>query len=164
MMFNTTAANPSLPDSGTLRKAVEIFLRIAYPDGAIPSDVQKRIAPVMAADPSAPALREWFEASTERESGCSFCLRLGQKHYPHMKLMLQPSPDRLGYLFFADSHDRHLFSAIGSEAAALADLRQANGLITREIEKQWESAGIATFQSYLRRSLIAPPTESPRQP
>ncbi len=82
-------------------------------------------------------------------------LRLGQKNYPHMKMLLQPSPDLDEYLFFADSHDRHLFTAVESEAQALAALRQANAEITRKIEKQWEQAGLPTFQSYLRRSMGA---------
>lgn len=142
-----------LPAVGLLQQAVGIFLELAYAGVPIPPDVLKRIEPIQAAPPAAPSQREWFEFAKAEGPNASLKLRLGQRNYPHMKLMLQPSPDLDGYLFFADSHDRHLFTAVESEAAALATLRQSNAELTREIEKRWELAGIPTFQSYLRRAL-----------
>ncbi len=152
MVENETRVVP-LPPVGTLQRAAKIFLDIAYGDANPPPEVLKRMAPINAADPSQPCHREWFEISSKEEVNPSLRLRLGQKNYPHMKMLLQPSPDLDGYLFFADSHDRHLFTAVESEAAALAALRQANAEITRTIEKQWEQAGVPTFQSYLRRAM-----------
>lgn len=152
MVENETRVVP-LPPVGTLRRAAKIFLDIAYAGTMAPPEVLKRIEPINAADASQPCRREWFEISSKDEINPSLRLRLGQKNYPHMKLLLQPSPDLDEYLFFADSHDRHLFTAVESEAAALAALRQANAEITRAIEKQWEQAGVPTFQSYLRRAM-----------
>jgi len=143
----------TLPTVGEVQRAAKIFLDIAYAGATPPPEVLRRMEPINAADPSQPCRREWFEVSSNTEANPSLRLRLGQKNYPHMKMLLQPSPDFDGYLFFADSHDRHLFTAVESEARALAALRQANAEITREIEKQWEQAGVPTFQSYLRRSM-----------
>lgn len=144
-----------LPTAGTLQRAAKIFLDIAYNGAAPPPEVMQRMEPINRADPSQPCRPEWFEISSKQEVNPSMRLRLGQKNYPHMKMLLQPSPDLDEYLFFADSHDRHLFTAVESEAAALATLRQANAEITRKIEKQWEQAGLPTFQAYLRRSMGA---------
>ena len=150
-----------LPQVGTLQRAVSIFLEVAYAGAPIPAEVLKRTEPVNRASPEAPAQRDWFEYSKTEGPNPSLKLRLGQPNYPHMKMLLQPSPELEGYLFFADSHDRHLFTAVQSEAAALAALRQTNAQITQEIEKRWELAGIPTFQSYLRRSMGAPGSSSP---
>ena len=152
MVENETRVVP-LPTVGALQQAAKIFLDIAYGDATPPPEVRKRMEPINSADASQPCRREWFEISSKEEINPSLRLRLGQKHYPHMKMLLQPSPDLDEYLFFADSHDRHLFTAVESEAHALAALRQANAEITREIERQWEQAGVPTFQSYLRRAM-----------
>lgn len=152
MAENDSKAVP-LPQVGMLQRAVNIFLEVAYEGTSIPSEVLKRIAPINEVPLEAPAQRDWFEYSKTDGPNPSLKLRLGQRHYPHMKILLQPSPELDEYLFFADSHDRHLFTAVQSEAAALAAVRESNAQISREIEKRWELAGIPTFQSYLRRSM-----------
>ncbi|MGC8560883.1 MAG: hypothetical protein ACP5O1_09415 [Phycisphaerae bacterium] len=153
MMVENDSKVVPLPQVGMLQRAVSIFLEVAYEGTSIPSEVLKRIAPINGLPPEAPAQRDWFEYSKTDGPNPSLKLRLGQRHYPHMKILLQPSPELDEYLFFADSHDRHLFTAVQSEAAALAAVRESNAQITREIEKRWELAGIPTFQSYLRRSM-----------
>jgi hypothetical protein len=156
MMAENVSKVVPLPQVGTLQRAVGIFLEVAYDGASIPPEVLKRIEPVNGASPDARAQRDWFEYSKTEGLNPSLKLRLGQRNYPHMKMLLQPSPELDEYLFFADSHDRHLFTAVQSEATALAALRQSNAEMTREIERRWELAGIPTFQTYLRRSMEAP--------
>jgi hypothetical protein len=142
---------PDLPDPSQVLGAIETYIAIAY-DGAPPTTVRSQIltlkswggpffaAPVFAAtgDPSAPRRT----------------LRLGNRHYPHMKLAMEPSPDGAKYLFKADTHDRHICPAESSaEYAPFKKLMQDNQQIAERIEAAWAKQGIATFKTFLQEDL-----------
>ena len=81
------------------RLAVEIYLRIAYPDGTWPEAVRRRLA-----WPEGITLSELLEQKTFERSqamtaggGAIYALRLGNRSYPHMKLQIQPWPAGPGY-------------------------------------------------------------------
>mgnify|MGYP000446834360 CR=1 FL=1 len=47
-----------------------------------------------------------------------YALRLGNLSYPHMKLIIDRSPDGKGYLLRADTHDAHIQPKAGSREQA----------------------------------------------
>ena len=83
-----------------------------------------------------------------------YCLRLGNLSYPHMKLMVERSPDGHGYLLRADTHDAHIQPRPGSrEQAAFAELMRQNRAVADAIEARWEQVGLPTFKKFLRDDL-----------
>lgn len=83
-----------------------------------------------------------------------FALRLGNTIYPHMKLVIDRSPDGAAYLLRADTHDAHCAPRPGSrESAAFAELARQNGRISEAIESAWEEQGLPTFKKFLRDDL-----------
>jgi hypothetical protein len=81
-------------------------------------------------------------------------LRLGNTHYPHMKLSLDLRPDGIGYIFRADAHDAHCCPGADSpEYGSFRDLMEKNQAIVQAIEADWTAAGVPTFKSYLQEDL-----------
>jgi hypothetical protein len=81
-------------------------------------------------------------------------LRLGNRSYPHMKFMIERSPDGLGYLLRADTHDAHIQPRAGSrEQAAFTELMRQNRAVADAIEGKWEEMGLPTFKKFLRDDL-----------
>ncbi|HXE53332.1 MAG TPA: hypothetical protein VN541_09970, partial [Tepidisphaeraceae bacterium] len=106
-------------------KAVEIYLAQAY-DGPPPATVRSRLDALGATPPEALFDAPTFEA-TPKEDPVRLSLRLGNRWYPHMKLVVERSPDGRGSLFRADSHDRHIqVDPSSREYAALRQLRENN--------------------------------------
>ncbi len=141
-----------LPDPARVHQAIEIYLAQAYPGRAIPVSVQSLLsvlrswsgeffkAPVFAADsPTAPT---------------RYTLRLGNLHYPHMKLVMQKSPHGEMFLFRADTHDQHICPPPSSpEYSAFRELMERNQAIAASIEHAWVASGLPTFASYLEADL-----------
>ena len=140
-----------LPDQALTQKAIEIYLANAY-DAAPPLAVRSllNLLKSWAGDfYAAPAFAKTGEQNLPR---CT--LRLGNSFYPHMKLALEPTPDGSGYLFKADSHDKHLCPApTHPDYSAFMDLRSKNQKVVEAIESAWADAGIPTFKTYLKADL-----------
>ncbi len=144
-----------LPSAGELKRAMSIYLALAYPSGNLPEVVRQRQKPVLAAPDEMPIMPEWFEVS-QCDEGAMYRLRLGQEKYPHMKISLMPSPDGTGYLYFADAHDSHLHAPTDSpDYPLLVSLRKSNSALASAIEKAWTAEGLPTFLGFLRNSLNA---------
>ncbi len=144
---------PSLPTVTQLRQAVRIFIEHAYKDAAVPPAVTQRVSPFDAVPDDAPVQPQWFETQLQNNH-TSYVLRLGHRTYPHMKLVLEESPDGTGYFFRADSHDRHLHAPQGSaDAKALEELRRVNLHLVETIEHAWAKVQIPTFREYLRQAV-----------
>ncbi len=142
---------PLLPTVVQLRQAVKIFLDHAYKDASVPPTVTQRIAPLYAVSDDAQVQPQWFETHLQNNR-TSYVLRLGHRTYPHMKLVLEESPDGTGYFFRADAHDRHLHAPQGSEdAKSLEELRRVNLHLVETIEYAWAKERIPTFREYLRQ-------------
>jgi hypothetical protein len=143
--------------AGPLQQAIAIYLRLAYENAPIPPAVQQRAAAIAALPTDAavsPELLEPMPCGT----GAGYALRLGQPLYPHMKLVVEPSPcsDAPGFFFRADAHDRHLHAAPGSpDAAWLASIRASNKALDDKIGAAWADAGLPTFKEFLRQQLAA---------
>jgi hypothetical protein len=141
-----------LPNPTDIRRAIAIYLARAYGSGALPGAVKDR------AQKMNDAGDQCLDCSAV-ERDCPdlptrYCLRLGNRVYPHMKLVIDPRPDGLGFLFRVDSHDRHICPAPGSrEYLAFTELMRQNQAIASEIEADWEAAGLPTFKKFLREDL-----------
>jgi hypothetical protein len=89
-----------------------------------------------------------------KEEPTRLALRLGNRSYSHMKLVIERSPDGRGHLFRADTHDRHILPSVGSrDYEPFRALMEQNRRIAAAIETEWESRGLATFKQYLREDL-----------
>jgi hypothetical protein len=94
-----------------------------------------------------------FEVDPAQPSS-RYAIRLGNRFYPHMKLIIEPTPTGSGHLFRADTHDQHIRPQPGTRDAELfSQLVVQNQSIGEAIESAWENAGLPTFKSYLRQDL-----------
>ena len=80
-----------------------------------------------------------------------YALRLGNHRYPHMKLQVQPWPNRAGFMLSVNSHDQVSGLDSGAaDAAAFREIQAENQRLKEAIEEAWDSAGLPTFLRYLR--------------
>jgi hypothetical protein len=148
------SSTASFVNGRELKGAVQTYLREAYKGGALPQAVQERVAKVEGFADDQPVPLDWLEKSQCDSGRCTYALRLGQPMYPHMKLIIEESPDGGHPLFRADAHDGHLHAPAGSpDAAPLAALRAINKELTERIEAGWVAAGLPTFKEYLKATL-----------
>jgi hypothetical protein len=140
------------PPSATVRKAIDLYMGIAYPQG--PSTAAKAIVQ---------KLDEWtgefyanpvFIRSGTADCAQSYTLRLGNSNYPNMKFLIEAPPGGSHYFFRADAHDRHItLSHDHPEYGAWRQLCKKNHELAAQIETQWRSADVPTFASYLNLDL-----------
>jgi hypothetical protein len=135
-----------------IRRAVGIYLGIAYPESEPPPAVRRRLdwTPGLAADEllARPPFERVNKSLTDKPI---YALRLGNTRYPHMKLQIQPWDDRHGYLLSVNTHDHALAPDPNSpDAAAFMALQAENQRLKVEIEQAWDEAGLPTFPRYLR--------------
>ena len=135
-----------------LRRAVAIYVALAYPQGEIPEPVQRRLARLNRQDgwlnlngppfePSGPTGSEWSV----------FSIRLGNEHYPHMKLQVQAWPTEAGFMVSVNTHDQVFAPQPGSQEAERFRRLQADNLrMKTQIEMAWDEGGLPTFLRYLR--------------
>lgn len=160
---------PLLPGTEEIRQAVSVYLRHAYPGGA-PASTSRFLPP-----PGQP-LGPWLMADlTERDPADaplaqvrSFAMRIGNEHYPHMKLRLSRPPNEREFVFSVDSHDAILSAPAGSpDSEALEELKRGNARIASAVHGAWDAAGLLTERNYLRRKIrqarekASPPADPP---
>jgi hypothetical protein len=151
------------PNPPLVWQAITSYLAIAYegPSGptGIPANTPSAVKSRLESLRLAPASVADFFASPvfERDSAANptkFSLRLGNRHYPHMKLIVERSPDTRGHLFRADTHDAHCCPAPGSrDYFVFSQLMDKNREVAEQIESAWEQQNIPTFKAYLRDDL-----------
>jgi hypothetical protein len=143
----------SRPAAARVWEAVEAYVRVAYAGGKAPSAVMHRLETLHATPGESFFDSPVFERD-DPKSPTRFGLRLGNRAYPHMKLVIERSPDGKSHLFRADTHDRHIRPAPSSrEYKAFCDLMQTNQSLAEQVEAEWCRCGLATFKQYLRRDL-----------
>jgi hypothetical protein len=136
-----------------LRNATEIYLRLAYPSGVVPEVVRRRLAWREGC-----AAEELMGVAPFERAGKApgrpapiYALRLGNHRYPHMKLQIQPWPNRAGFMLSVNSHDQVSGLDSGAaDAAAFRDIQAENQRLKEAIEEAWDRAGLPTFLRYLR--------------
>jgi hypothetical protein len=137
-----------LPDRETTWKAINIYLRHAYPAGSPPPSVKSQIE----------SAHNWagffYDAPLFATTDNRVLARLGNKFYPHMKLAIEMRPDGKGCMFKADTHDRHVrVPPESKEYNAFRQLMETNQKIAEQIEQAWAAEGIPTFKTFLREDL-----------
>ena len=136
-----------------LRSAAEIYLGLAYPTGAVPEAVQRRLVWRADCAPDELLCGPPFERTGKAPGRPApiYALRLGNHRYPHMKLQVQPWPNNAGFMLSVNSHDQ--VSGLGTGAAdaqAFRDLQAENQRLKEAIEEAWDEGGLPTFLRYLR--------------
>ncbi len=105
-------------------------------------------SPVLERGPTAPREKDPKAPPTK------YSLRLGNRSYPHMKVVIDRAPDGQTYLLRADTHDAHIQPKPGSrDYAAFQELSRINHALAEQIESAWEAAGLPTFKKFLREDL-----------
>lgn len=156
------------PSPRVVWRAITAYLEAAYegpsaggiPAGT-PSAVRARLETLRSTPDDSfydsPVLERPKPAAPVRDPGeepSRYALRLGNAAYPHMKMVIDRSPDGRTYLLRADTHDTHCQPRPGSrEAAAFAALCRDNRAVAERIEAAWETEGLPTFKRYLREDL-----------
>ena len=140
------------PPPAQVRSAIASYLAIAY-DALPPLSVRARLDLLNNAAEADFYHAPVFERIPPGDPS-KFCIRLGNRFYPHMKLVIERSPDGTRALFRADTHDRHVQPKPDSpEAAAFAELARKNQELAQTIESKWDDSGLPTFKQYLRDDL-----------
>lgn len=136
-----------------LRKAVELYLAIAYADAEIPPAVRRRLAWPESSSSQEVFTKPPFERAGKASGhdGTVYALRLGNGRYPHMKLQIQPWPNPAGFMLSVNTHDQVAGLDAGpADAEAFRDLQTENQRLKELIEHAWEENGLPTFLNYLR--------------
>lgn len=144
-----------------LRRAIDFYLKLAYPSGEHPEAVKRRLAWPEGITAAQLLTRPPFERAgvgPGREEPI-FALRLGNARYPHMKLQIQPWPNEAGFMISVNTHDQILgLGADDADSQEFRDLQAYNQQLKEVIEQAWDEAALPTFLRYLR-DYIASRTE-----
>ncbi len=136
-----------------LRRAVEIYLSIAYPQSNPPEVIRRRLEWESGVDPMALLSNPPFERANRPGPGMTpiFALRLGNTRYPHMKLQIQPWPNAAGFLLSVNTHDQVLVvDSNAPDMEAFRQLQAENQRLKEAIEDAWDNEGLPIFLRYLR--------------
>lgn len=138
-----------LPTAEQVRRAVDIYLKTAF-SGPLPTRLATTLQTIATCDHDLLAC----QCFVRTETPVRYALRLGSPFYPHMKLIMEQSPDESTWLFRVDTHDRHACPKEASpEYGAFCDLMAKNQKLAEQIEAAWEAAGVQTFKHFLREDL-----------
>jgi hypothetical protein len=141
--------NLSLDD---LRRAVRIYLELAYFGNEPPPAVRRRLEWAKDLDVENLVSRPPFEKEAKSSAGAIFALRLGNVRYPHMKLQIQPWPNEAGYMLSVNTHDQVLaLDPETSDLDAFRELQGENQRLKEQIEQAWDELGLPTFLRYLQQ-------------
>ena len=141
------------PTSPDVWRAIEVYLSHAYVDAQPSTSVRARIDALRGIDESGFFAAPQLERDP-KEAPRKFSLRLGNHFYPHMKLVIESTPDGQSFMFRADTHDKHIRPAPASkEYAMFCELMENNQKLAEAIEQAWEESGLPTFKQYLRQDL-----------
>lgn len=84
----------------------------------------------------------------------SFALRIGCRHYRHLKLRICRVGAERALVFVADSHDAFLQAEPGSpDHAGIEELKRRNAETVARITDAWDEAGVNTERNYLREKI-----------
>jgi hypothetical protein len=136
-----------------LRRAAGFYLDMAYPTGAIPEVVRRRLEWREEGNTDEALTRPPFERAGKAPGQPTpiYALRLGNHRYPHMKLQIQPWPNDAGFMLSVNTHDQVAGINLGEvDAQAFRDLQAENQRLKEAIEQAWDEAGLPTFLRYLR--------------
>ncbi|HEY7120372.1 MAG TPA: hypothetical protein VH475_27535 [Tepidisphaeraceae bacterium] len=139
------------PDPILVSKAIDVYLKLAY-EGDPPAVVRSALSTLHAWGGRFYACPVFVkDAATPPDK---YSMRLGNRYYPHMKMVIQRATDGKSFLFRADTHDRHICPPQGApEHEEFVELMMKNQEIAQNVESAWAAAGIPTFKTWLREDL-----------
>lgn len=91
-----------------------------------------------------------------------FALRLGNRRYPFMKLILQELLVRDRFFFAVDTHDELDLKDSMPDYAAWLELKRWNREIKEEVERRWEARSLPTFSRIVADVERETPAPEPR--
>ncbi len=127
---------------GLLRRALALYAEVAWAGGAMPT-VE---LPGRDDEPISVALPAFTDETLRGGENATrrYTLRLGNPHYPFMKLVLQEHLVEAEFFLSVDTHDRMFDGMDGGEAAELAEVKRRNLEIREAVEQAWDRAGLPT--------------------
>jgi len=143
------------PVISDVRLAIDLYLEQAYGPAPQPRAVADAVGRLRAVDETEVLRQPCWER--DRAEPCwRYSLRLGNRFYPHMKMLLERRPDGLGYVFRVDTHDHHVARPLdGIEAHAFDDVLRADAEIADAIQAAWEQRGLPTVKTFLTQHFDA---------
>src|SRR5439155_6950427 len=140
------------PDAAVVQQAIDVYMRNAYGDAEPPVVVRSMLATLRG------YAGDFFKAPTfvkdDAKKPTKYTLRLGNRAYPHMKLVYELGPDQQTFLLRADAHDAHCCPPAGTpEHEAYRALMVTNQEIVSAIENAWAEANLPTFKTFLKVDL-----------
>lgn len=134
-------------------RAVDVYLRRAWGD-EVPAAVTKLVGDIRDCVELDIAL-ELFESECSQAyadgSGQGgfrrYALRLGNRKYPFMKLVIQEHLVNGEFFFSVDTHDNLGVDASNPDYDAWCDVKRENQALKNAIEADWEAAGTPTQAS-----------------
>lgn len=138
-----------------LKRATDCYLRHAYPNGSIPPAIQRRLNWPADVDAVGLLALPVFEKMSVRNNDTEwmYCLRLGNSHYPHMKLQIQSFRNRVGYMLSVNTHDQVSLPSDAVDYERFREIQRNNQSLKGQIESEWRHAGLPTFNAYLAEAL-----------
>ncbi len=137
-----------------VQRAVSIYLDLAYGGSGGPRRMPNLSLPD---DADAARVLEQFQrevvADESSERRVRYTLRLGNRNYPFMKLVLQEHLLEGEFIFAVDTHDDMEIKPDFPDYDAWMAVRRFNRKLKAEIEAQLASEGLATAESL--RDLVA---------
>lgn len=152
MVQSSLAMPANLPEPEIVFRAIDSYLGIAYGGAQPPIAVRSLLSTLQTWAGKFYNCPVWVKDDNLNPKKLQ--LRLGNRGYPHMKLVLEQAPDESTYFFRADTHDRHCCPPDGApEHGAFVELMNQNQQIAQQIEQAWAEGEISTFKSWLKRDL-----------
>lgn len=144
----------------TLSRALDVYLEVAYGTASGARDRPDRDLAADAAPEEILGLFQNCETEIDGRTSASYALRLGNRNYPFMKLVLQEHIVH-GELFFGvDTHDDMNIDPDYPDYDDWMQLRAFNRQLKQEIESRFALAGLptaATIRDICERRSAEPP-------
>lgn len=133
-------------DAQTLTRAATIFCNLAYEAEEAVRQLQRTVPKPKA--PFAEVLSWFADESDQAESAAHrrYALRMGNRNYPCMKMVLEEILYPSEFFFYVDTHDDVDLDPDTPEYEAWQELRAYNRELKSRIEAAWWNAGIATIR------------------
>jgi CheY-like chemotaxis protein len=132
-------------DMATLSKAVAIYLELAYGVGRRPGRLPDLSLP---ADATSDRVLALFQREVVDDGNGQKCvrynMRLGNRNYPFMKLVLQEHLVEGEYCFAIDAHDEMNIKPDFPDYEAWMAVRRFNQQLKRDVEARLQAEGLPT--------------------
>lgn len=133
----------------TVQRAVGIYLDLAYGGSAAPRRLPNLALPVTAKPAEVLGLFAKDVVADGQERRVRYTMRLGNRNYPFMKLVLQEHLLRGEFIFGVDTHDEMEIKPDFPDYDAWLAVRRFNRKLKLEIEAQLAAEGIPTAAALL---------------